>query len=133
MGVLYEWTHYLVHTKYVAANLEGVDNTAGLSISDKLNERGISEARKQCVRAGYTGDGLMLFLRAFGRWKKLDSMLKYIVIDKEEFVRALGGADAAGTQPQASSDVISAGVRRDRSFWKAEPALAYFSMWQVAP
>lgn len=52
---------------------------------------GITHYRKYCIKAGYTGDGLITFLRAFGRWKSVDSLMKYLAVDAEEMVGIVAG------------------------------------------
>ncbi|XRB08262.1 hypothetical protein NFJ02_35g88140 [Pycnococcus provasolii] len=63
--------------------------------------RGGLFAVRQMARASLRlgGDGLMLFLKTFGRWKSLESMLKYIVHDRDEMAAIAGGWELEATSP----------------------------------
>ena len=65
---------------------------------------GISNVRRHCVRLGFCcGDGLLIFLRVFGRWKSSSSVLQYLVLEKDEMVNVLRGQVGGLAAPSASA------------------------------
>ncbi|XRB10868.1 hypothetical protein RI054_01g06820 [Pseudoscourfieldia marina] len=63
---------------------------------------GLFAARQMAQQQGLTGDGLMLFLKTYGRWKDARSVLQYLVYDRDEMLRYAGGIS-----PQSHEDDIT--------------------------